>query len=64
MISACLMGTRCRYDGGAYDSMVLQNRLEKCTLIPVCPEQLGGCPPRAVLLKEWGSVCETVRAPM
>ena len=44
MISACLMGTRCRYDGGAYDSMVLQNRLEKCTLIPVCPEQLGGLP--------------------
>ena len=44
MISACLMGTRCRYDGGGYDSMVLQNRLEKCTLIPVCPEQLGGLP--------------------
>ena len=44
MVSACLLGTCCRYDGGGYDPMIFQNRLKKCTLVPVCPEQLGGLP--------------------
>ena len=44
MVSACLLGTCCRYDGGGDDPMIFQNRLKKCTLVPVCPEQLGGLP--------------------
>lgn len=44
LISACLLGTACRYDGesrGKVDALRLRSRYE---LIPVCPEQLGGLP--------------------
>lgn len=47
LVSACLLGCSCRYDGQSkQDERVLA--LGKChTLIPVCPEQLGGlCTPR------------------
>ena len=47
LVSACLLGCSCRYDGQSkLDERVLA--LGKChTLIPVCPEQLGGlCTPR------------------
>lgn len=42
MISACLMGIRCRYDGGAQRLDCLDELLEKHVLIPVCPEVMGG----------------------
>ena len=44
LVSACLLGICCRYDGrGNPDDAVLSllNR-DDITLIPVCPEQLGG----------------------
>lgn len=44
LISACLLGLRCRYDGGSKPcpaAMALSRRHE---LVPVCPEQLGGLP--------------------
>ena len=43
LISACLCGENCRYDGGSnpFDLRALQG---KCRLVPVCPEQLGGLP--------------------
>ena len=45
LISACLLGCRCRYDGGANGPLPqLQALLSRHTLIPVCPEQLGGLP--------------------
>jgi uncharacterized protein YbbK (DUF523 family) len=50
MISACLLGVRCRYDGRAkpLPDDLLARLAEKHTLIPVCPERLGGLPtPRA-----------------
>ncbi|MBU0661141.1 DUF523 domain-containing protein [Patescibacteria group bacterium] len=42
LVSACLLGIKCRYDGKSKpDSKVLElAKIE--TLIPVCPEQLGG----------------------
>ncbi len=44
LVSACLLGCRCRYDGGCCrDERVLALR-EKYELIPVCPEQMGGLP--------------------
>ena len=44
LVSACLLGCRCRYDGGCCpDERVLKLR-GKYELIPVCPEQLGGLP--------------------
>lgn len=46
LVSACLLGLPCRYDGtekGHPDVISLLTR-DDLTLIPVCPEQLGGLP--------------------
>ena len=44
LISACLLGVSCRYDG--QDNKLLQDKLnylhKHFILIPICPEQLGG----------------------
>ena len=42
LISACLTGVRCRYDGGHCCDGLLMAALAGAELIPVCPEQLGG----------------------
>ncbi len=45
LISACLLGIRCSYSGDdryRNDQAVKLSGIE--TLIPVCPEQLGGLP--------------------
>ena len=42
LISACLLGVNCRYDGGGKAIPELAELMELCELIPVCPEQLGG----------------------
>lgn len=42
LVSACLLGVRCRYDGGSKPQEPILRLMEKYTLIPVCPEQLGG----------------------
>jgi uncharacterized protein YbbK (DUF523 family) len=42
LISACLLGIRCRYDGKAKVNKRILNLAKKEFLIPVCPEQLGG----------------------
>ena len=48
LVSACLLGTPCRYDGKSKADARVQALTEKYVLIPVCPEQLGGLPtPRA-----------------
>ena len=48
VVSACLMGVRCRYDGGESRNDTALSRQEGCQLIPVCPEETGGLPtPRA-----------------
>ncbi|MBU2595789.1 DUF523 domain-containing protein [Patescibacteria group bacterium] len=42
IISACLLGIKCRYDGkGKLNKKVIELS-KKEILIPVCPEQLGG----------------------
>ena len=44
LVSACLLGVPCRYDGtGTADARIL-SLAQKYHLIPVCPEQLGGLP--------------------
>ena len=48
LISACLLGLCCRYDGGSKPQPGVEALAERYRLIPVCPEQLGGLPtPRA-----------------
>ena len=43
LISLCLMGIECRYDGGC--NAIDPGRLGAlCRLIPVCPEVFGGLP--------------------
>lgn len=42
LVSACLLGVNCRYDGknGRRDEVL--KLLREYELIPVCPEQMGG----------------------
>lgn len=43
LVSACLLGIKCAWDGkGRYENDKLVKLLETESLIPVCPEQLGG----------------------
>jgi len=44
LISSCLLGIRCRYDGGRKALDRLDELMEKHVLIPVCPEVVGGLP--------------------
>ena len=43
LVSACLLGIKCAWDGGdRYRNKKVIELLGKETLIPLCPEQLGG----------------------
>lgn len=42
LVSACLLGIDCRYDGRNSLSERVLRLAERMTLIPVCPELLGG----------------------
>ena len=42
LVSACLLGTCCRYDGASRPQSRIAALAERHTLVPVCPEQLGG----------------------
>lgn len=44
LVSACLMGIPCRHDGTTATLEGLDGLRAKHTLIPVCPEVLGGLP--------------------
>ena len=42
LVSACLLGVCCRYDGSSKPNKSVMVLKEKYNLIPVCPEVLGG----------------------
>lgn len=44
LVSACLLGIACRYDGQSkeYSQILELLKRDDINLIPVCPEQLGG----------------------
>ena len=44
IISACLLGTACRYDGTSKPAAGIIKLKDKYNLIPVCPEIMGGLP--------------------
>ena len=44
LISACLLGICCRYDGKSVKSVDVESLKKKYNLIPVCPEIYGGLP--------------------
>ena len=56
LISACLLGVKCRWDGEDNKNDRVLELVKKEILIPVCPEQLGGLPtPRVRQEIQWGS---------
>ena len=44
LVSACLIGEACRYDGKSQPCEKVMALAAACNLVPVCPEQLGGLP--------------------
>ena len=44
IVSACLLGENCKYNGGSNRCEELLRLLSGHTVIPVCPEVLGGLP--------------------
>lgn len=70
LISACLLGVNCRYNGTGGSLAEIGNLMELAELIPVCPEVLGGLstprPPaervgNRVISCEGGDVTEAYR---
>ncbi len=44
LISACLCGINCKYNGKNNSNPVFEAMLARSEVLPVCPEQLGGLP--------------------
>jgi len=44
LVSACLLGVPCRYDGASKPCPRLIAKLRRTAAVPICPEQLGGLP--------------------
>ncbi len=44
IVSTCLTGIRCRYDGGDARNEALEGLLTGAEPLPLCPEELGGLP--------------------
>jgi uncharacterized protein YbbK (DUF523 family) len=44
LISACLCGYHCRYDGGSFDYPALRQLADDGLALPFCPECAGGLP--------------------
>ena len=44
LVSACLLGTDCKYNGGNNFNKKVSYLADRHTIIPVCPEKLGGLP--------------------
>jgi len=42
LISSCLLGIECRYDGGHSRVEEIIEKAQEIQFIPICPEQLGG----------------------
>ena len=45
LVSACLVGIPCRYDGGSCSHDQLQALAAQGDVLPICPEVSGGLPP-------------------
>ncbi len=42
LVSACLLGVECRFDGGSKPLETLRRLAANGRVLPICPEQLGG----------------------
>lgn len=43
-VSACLLGENCKYNGRNNESKKLKDNVKGHTVVPVCPEVMGGLP--------------------
>lgn len=43
-VSACLLGENCKYNGGNNESKKLKDYVKGHTVVPICPEVMGGLP--------------------
>jgi uncharacterized protein YbbK (DUF523 family) len=65
MVSSCLLGEACRYDGSAKLFPGLAAELADFELVPFCPEKLGGLPiprPPAEIQNDDGAAVLTGKA--
>jgi len=44
VVSACLVGVNCKYNGGNNEMELLKKPFSSGKVLPLCPEQLGGLP--------------------
>jgi len=63
LVSACLAGRSCRYDGSATPHPVVLGLVAQGLAVPVCPEVLGGLdvPRDPVELREGRALCRSGR---
>ncbi len=63
LVSACLLGVFCRYDGHCVPDGRVLGLAARLRLVPVCPEQLGGLstPRDPVELRQGRAVCKNGR---
>lgn len=57
LVSACLLGVNCRYNGKGELASGIRELMERCHPVPVCPEIMGGLPtPRTPAERSGGRV--------
>lgn len=56
VVSACLLGEHCKYNGGTNESKKLKALLRGHEVIAVCPEVMGGLPTPRVPVERSGGV--------
>lgn len=62
LVSACLLGIKCRYDGNSQRHPEVERLISAYHLLPICPEQLGGLPtPRPPAMFIFGDGHETLQ---
>lgn len=54
LVSSCLLGLNCKYDGGNNYSKEVEEFLENYDVIPICPEIMGGLPTPRVCAERCG----------
>ena len=61
LVSACLVGINCKYDGGNNERAEIVELVKQGNTIPICPEQLGGLKtPRPPAEIENGGGCDVL----
>ena len=55
LVSACLLGSRCRYNGKGELHEGVERLMARYRLVPVCPEIYGGLPTPRVPAERSGS---------